>query len=382
MKRVGWAMMLAFCLLARSGSAQDAAAAQRLVDQVLAQQDRLWPDANVAPSLGSLFRGQLAPARAALEELIAIGEPAVGGLSRLLGHRSAHLRANAAWALGRIGGPRTAGPLLAAVTDPNPGVLYQVALARGQSGSAQALTANNKLSGSRVTAVRNAAIQTGAVLREILAAEQAETEAAKYAQLAQLLANDEAINHVARYGAPAVPAVIAALDSDDAGIVAGAAQCLAKIGDPRGLEPLWSKFSASVQAKAPETKFVQALGEFRNPAVWGYLVKCLEPDLDAVEAAQYYALLRMQTLPHAERLKVIHAFLQRMMAKGAHKEKISGAEVTISPVGAACEALATVGDASSIALLDQIINEALPPEKSIVKPLAEQAKAAIQKRAG
>jgi len=382
MKRVGWAMMLAVCLIARGGWAQDAAAAQRLIDQVLAQQDRLWPDANVLPNRGSLFRGTLEPAREALDELIAIGEPAIGGLSRLLGHRSAHLRANAAWALGRIGGSRTTGPLLAAAGDANAGVLYQVALALGQTGSAQALSAINKLSGSRVPEVRNAAVQTGAILREILTAEQAETEAKKFAQLAQLLANDEAVNQLARYGAPAVPAVISALDSDDPGIVAGAAQCLAKIGDPRGLEPLWGKFQASVQANAPETKFVQALGAYDNPAVWDYLVKCLDPSLDPVEAASYYALLRMRTLPNANRLTVIHAFLQRMMAKGAHKEKISGAEVTISPVGAACEALAAVGDATSLPILDQIISEALPPEKSIVKPLAEQAKAAIQKRVG
>lgn len=382
MKRVGWAMMLAVCLLVRGGAAQDAAAAQRLIDQVLAQQDRFLPDTAVVASSAVLFRGALAPARAAMDELILLGEPAIGGLSRLLGHRSAQLRANAAWALGRIGGPRTVAPLLAATADANAGVQYQVALALGQTGSAQALEAINKLSGSRANEVRNAAIQTGAVLREILVAEQAETEAAKYAQLSQLLANDAAVNHLARYGAPAVPAVIAALDSDDAGIVAGAAQCLAKVGDPRGLEPLWGKFQASVTAGAPQTKFVQALGEYRNPAVWDYLVKCLDASLDQVEAAQYYALLRMRTLPHADRLTVIHAFLQRMVAAGRHKDKIAGAEVTISPVGAACEALAAVGDASSLPLLEQIINEALPPEKSIVKPLAEHAKAAIQKRAG
>ena len=382
MKRAGWAMLLGLCLMVHGSVAQDAAAAQRLIDQILAQQDQLWPDSQVVPSRASLFRGRLAPSRAALDELIEIGQPAIGGLSRLLGHRSAQMRANAAWALGRIGGPKVVGPLLAAAGDSNSGVQYQVTLALGQTGSAQALAALNKLAGSRETDIRNAAIQTGAVLREILAAEQADTEAAKFAQRAQLVANDEAINQLVRYGAPAVPALIAALDSDDQGVVAGAAQALAKIGDPRGLEPLWGKFTASVQAKAPETKFAQALGEFKNPAAWDYLVKMLDAGLDDVPAAQYYALQRMQTLPHADRLQVLHTFLQRLMAKGAHTTKITGAEISINPVAAVCETLGVVGDASTVGILDKLIAEAPAPEKSIVKPLAEQAKAAIQKRVG
>lgn len=380
MRRTAWCLVLVAVALALPAAAQDAETAQRLLRQVLSQSSLYWPDGRVPPSRAALFRDQLEPARRTLEQLSELGERAIPALAELLRAPQAHARANAAYGLSRVGGPKTAPVLINAADDRHPGVRYQVTLALGYTSSAQALAALNKLAGDKEGAVRSAAIQTGAVLREILAAEQSETAEAKYAALVKLTANDNACAHLIRYGGEAVPALLQGLDSPDGGVVTGSAWCLAQIGDPRGLEPLWTRFTASL-TKVPQTMFAQALADYRNAGVWPYLVKLLETaEADVAPAAQYYALERMKTLDHADRLKTIHAFLQRMMAKGTHKEVVRGPETEISPVAAACDVLEQVGDKTSLPLLNKIIDEAPAPAKSIVKPMAEQAKAAIEKR--
>lgn len=382
MRRLGLGLALLALVAGQPARGQDPDAMARLASQITSQASAFWADGAVPTSRGALFRGDLEPARQALEQLAGMGEAAVPALAQLARHRSAHLRANVAWALSRIGGPAVVGPLLDLSDDPSDAVRYQTALALGYTASAQALTALNRLAGDKNNAVRSAGIQTGGELREILAAEEAETADAKFAALVNLTVNDAACRRLIGYGAEAVPALLAALGAEDDGVVAGAAWCLAQIGDPRGMQPLFDKFMATLGA-TPQLKFAQALADYRNPDVWPYLVKLLETEaVDAVPMAQYYALERMQRLEHADRLKVIHAFLQRMIAKGEHKKESRGPQTEVSTVGAAANALAAIGDASSLPLLETLINEAPAAEKSIVKPLAERAKTAIQARVG
>ncbi len=367
--------------------AQDGATAQRLVEQIAAQGPQLLPDQQVTASRACLFRGPLQPARDALEQLAALGDAGVPALAGLLKHPRAQVRANAAYALGKIGGPATAAPLINASADPNAGVRYLVAQAIGFTSSAQALGALIQLSGDLDAEVRNAAIQTGAVLGEILLAEQAETTDAKLAELVKLTVNDAGVQHLARYGAAAVPVLLTALDNEDKGVVAGAARTLAQIGDARGLQPLWDHFTASLKG-SPETKFAQALGLYRNPQVFEYLTKMLDTvDLPADQAppfatglAQHFALERLEVIDHPDRLKVVNAFLAKLVTKGQHKEVVRNAETQVSAVATACEVLAKIGDKSSLPVIDQVIAEAPAPEKSIVKPIAQRAKTAIEQR--
>ncbi|MCC7494231.1 MAG: HEAT repeat domain-containing protein [Fimbriimonadaceae bacterium] len=381
-----WAALLAF----RGVSAQDSTTAQRLVEQIVSQQAQFWPDAQVTPNKAPLFRGNLQPARDALEQLAALGDPAIPALANLLRHPRAQARANAAAGLSKIGGPATAGPLIGASTDPVAGVRYQVALALGYSGSAQALQALNTLAGDKINEVRSAAITTGAVLREILMAEAAETPEARVAELVKLAPNDAAVRRLVRLGAAAVQPLIAALNSDDKGVVAGAAKALALIGDPAGLEPLWQKYEASLKA-TPQSTFAQALAGYRHAQVFDYLLKLLNtvdlpadagPAPYALSEAQYYALERLASIDHPQRAAVTAAFLEKLLAKGAHKEVIRNAEAAVNPVATACEVLGKVGDKSALPLLERVISEAPAPEKSIVKPIAQRAKAAIEQRGG
>ncbi len=380
MRRARWALWLVM-LAGRAVPAQDGAAALRLLEQIRAQEASFWPDQAVAPNKTVLFRGPLQPSRTALEQLAALGEAGIPALAQLLQHPRVHARANAAWALSQIGGPNTLPPLLGASTDAWPAIRYQVALALGFTGSAQALTVLNTLAGDRDAAVRNAAIQTGSVLRDILAAEQEPTPAARFTELVKLAAQDAARQRLVRYGAEAVPALVAALDGDDRARAFGAAAALAQIGDPRGLEELWKRLAASVEKKAPEHKFAVALAEYRSPQAWEYLGRMLQTEaFDSAPLVQYYALRRLFTFEHADRLKLIHGFLERQLTKGVHKLAIRGPETDLSPVATVCELLAAVGNQSSVALLDRIIGEAPPPEQSIVKTLAEKAKAECAKR--
>lgn len=381
MRQRWWAVALSGWLIAGPVAAQDAATAERLLNQILNQAGSFLPDAQVPVSRAALFRGELAGARAALEELASLGEVALGPLGRLARHPRAHARANAAYGLSLVGGPATVAPLQTLAADRNDGVRYQATLALGYTASAQGLVALNLLAGDDQGEIRNAAIQTGSVLREILAALQAPTETERAAGLVALAANDAACRQLVRLGETAVPALLQGLDSDDDGIVGGAAHALALIGDPRGLEPLWGHLIASLQSSKPQTKFAQALADYRHPQVWDYLKRLLENEqLDAAPVAQYYALRRLLGFQHPDRLALIHAFLGRLLTKAAHKEVIRGPETQVSPVATACEVLEKIGNNTSLALLDRVINEAPPADKSIVKPLAERAKAAIQRR--
>lgn len=381
--RWGWCGLAAALLMSGLATAQDAARMQQLVAQVEARSAAFWPGGRVLPGSAALFRGELADARQALEELIAMGEPAIPALGRLLQHPSAHCRANAAWALARIGGPKTAASLAAAAGDPNPGVRFQVAQALGYTASPAALPALDRLAGDADGTVRNEAVKTGGMLRDVLAAEQAATVEDRIGELVAIAASDVACARLISYGAAAVPALIKALDSEDRGVVTGAAYCLSRIGAAEGIEPLWTHFTASL-AQAPQTRLARFLAEYRNPAVWPHLVEILaNAELDEkAPIAQQYVLERLATFDHPERLKTVNDFVQRQIQAGRHKTVVRGSTTTESPVAAACVLLGQIGDATSAALLDQIIAEAPPPEKSIVKPLAEAAKAAIAKRGG
>ena len=141
MKRLSLWWIGAVTLLMPLGrvGAQDAGRLNQLVSRIESRVEAMTPDDRLPVSRGALFRGNLVDVRRALDELAAAGEPAIPGLVRLLGSRRAHLRANAAYALGEVGGPKTVEPLLGAAKDLVGAVRYHVALALGNTGSAAAL---------------------------------------------------------------------------------------------------------------------------------------------------------------------------------------------------------------------------------------------------
>ncbi|MBI5835518.1 MAG: HEAT repeat domain-containing protein [Armatimonadetes bacterium] len=357
--------------------AQDAGRLNQLVSRIEARAEAMTADDKVPVSRGALFRGNLTDARHALEELALAGEPAIPGLTRLLGSRRAHLRANAAYGLGEVGGPKTVEPLVSVARDTNGAVRFHAALALGNTGSAAALPALNELASDREEAVRAVAIQVSGHLRDVLAAEAAETTDQKIAGLVKLCYSQPACSRLAAYGGAAVPPLIAALDDADRGNVSGAASALSRIGDARALEPLAAHFATSVQAGKPEMKFAQAIAEFRGREVWPYLKKLLEADLPT---AQYYALERIGNFDHPERLETLRGFLTAQVAKNVHSTAPKGSEMQINPVAVTCEILARIGDKSFNEILAKIVAEAPSAEKSIVKPLAQKALDAIKQR--
>ncbi|MBI2302121.1 MAG: HEAT repeat domain-containing protein [Armatimonadetes bacterium] len=367
-------------LLAAPGD-ESGARVQQLVTQIEGRSRAFRNDLTVPASRAALFRGDLADARAALEQLAALGEPAIAGLVRLLHNRSAQCRANAAYGLSLVGGPRIVAALQDAVVDDNAAVRYQVAVALGYSASPAALAPLNTLAGDKDTAVRAAAVQTGGILRDILTAEQAATPEQKIAELIPLLSADMAVARLASYGAAAVPALLQALNAQDRGVQNGAADCLSRTGDPRGMEALYTKFTASLNGP-PETKYAQYLAAYHSPEVWSWLLKLLnDPNLDEkAPEAVYYALERVGSTDRQDRLEVVHAYLKRVMTAGQHKVPSRAPTTTVNPIGAACEVLGRIGDKTSLPIVEQIINEAPPAAKSIIRPLAEAAKAAIEKR--
>lgn len=371
-------LVVAVLGLASAVSAQEGSRAAQVTDQILARAASFAPDAEVAPARSALFRGDLADVRALIEELASLGDAAVPSFTRLLRARSAHLRANAAWGLSLVGGPAIVAPLVRVASDRHDGVRFQVALALGFSASAAALEPLNALAGDENAAVREAAVRTGGMLRDILAAESLPTAADRVAGLVQLAYGEPACQRIVRYGAEAVGPLIQALDSQDRSVVVGAAECLAKIGDARGLEPLWSKFEASLNGEA-ETKFAYHLSRYAGPEVWPYLQKLLGCKN---VAAQYYALERLVTFEHPERLKTLSDYIAAQLAAGAHQTVIRGPQTDVNPLAEACRVLGLVGDASSVAVLDRVIAEAPSADKSILKPVAEQAKTQLQRRLG
>lgn len=380
LRRLAIATMLgSLWLAATPAGAQTAAKAAQLAARIEAREGGFLPDDKVPTSRASLFRGELLDARRALEELATLGADAIPQLTRLLGAKSAHLRANAAFGLGLVGGPRTAAVLVGAAADTSAAVRYQVTLALGNTCSPLSLAALNNLAGDGDDLVRNTAIQTSAALRDVLAAEQETTPDNKINALVRLAYAPPACSRLVAYGAQAVPALIAALDDKDRGVVAGAAATLARIGDPRGLEPLWNKLDASLKSEppAPELKFAQALGGFRSQEVWPYLLKLVELDNPAIALS---GLQRMAEYPHPERADVLNKYLQKQIEKGVHREPARGSEMQVNAVASVCEVLALVGDKSSLGILKQVIDEAPPADKSIVKPMALKAKAAIEQR--
>jgi HEAT repeat protein len=372
-----WAMVAVLGLGVAPARAEDAARIQQLVGRIESRQAAFMADEQVPVSRAALFRGALTDVRRALDELARLSEPAVPALARLLGGAKVHLRANAAYALGVVGGPKTAPSLAGASNDAAAAVRYQVALALGNTCSTAALPALNKLAGDAHDVVRNAAIQVSGALRDVLDAEQEGTPAQRITKLVKLTYAQPACTRLAAYGAEAVPALIAALGDSDRGVIAGAAATLARIGDKQALEPLWTRLSASLKEGKPELKFAQALGEFRSPEVWPFLKKLLDSGHPAVA---YFALQRMAELANPERTATLNTFLQQLIEKGTHREAARGSEMQVNPVASVCEVLALVGDKTSLPLLQQVISEAPPAEKSIVKPLAVRAKAAIEQR--
>lgn len=362
--------------------AQDTAKVQQLVNRIENRAEAFWPDARVSTSRAPLFRGELSDVKGALDELVSLGDAAIPGLLRLLHNRSAQCRANAAYALAAVGGPAIVPPLAFATRDLSAGVRYQAAISLGYSASAGALVPLNVLAGDQDAAVRSAAVVTGGVLRDIIAAEAAPTPDEKLAELVALTGSEVACARLISYGAAAVPTLIKALDSKDQGVVTGATYCLSEIGDTAGLEPLWKRFEESL-TKTPDTRFARYIAAYRNPEVIRYLQQMLESPTvnDKAPLAQYYALERLAVLDNPQRLGLANAFVKRQIEAKAHMTRVrSSTTASLSPIATGCEVLGQIGDRSSLPLLEQIINEAPPPEQSIVKPLAEQAKAAILKR--
>lgn len=371
----GAALVLAAVSVARG---QEGSRAAQLSDQILRRAAAFLPDSEVRASRSALFRGELADLRALIEELASLGDAAVPSFSLLLRARSAHLRANAAWGLSLVGGPTTVAPLVRVLGDRVDGVRYQVALALGFSASVAALEPLNTLAGDAHTEVRTAAVRTGGMLRDILTAESLPNAPDRIAALVQLAYGEPACQRIVRYGAEAVAPLIQALDAQDKSVVTGAAECLARIGDPRGLEPLWSKFEASL-AGEPETKFAAHLARFQSPDVWPYLEKLLACKS---AAAQYYALERLGSFEHPQRITAITGYINAQVAAGAHQAVIRGPQTDVNPLAEACRVLGLVGDASSVAVLDRVIAESPSADKSILKLLAEKAKEQLQRRLG
>lgn len=379
MRRLHYASALCLgALLLVPAAAQEGARAAQLTTQILGRATEFLPDSEVPPSRVALFRGELADVRAAIEELAALGDESVTSFARLLGSRSAHLRANAAWGLSLVGGPVTVAPLVRAAGDRQASVRYQVANSLGYTFSAAALEALNQLAGDENGEVRMIAVRTGGTLRDLLAAESATAVPDRIQALVQHAHADNVCRRLIRYGAEAVPTLIQALESPDKSIVVGAAYCLSEIGDARGLEPLWAKFEASL-AGDPETKFAFYLSRFRSPEVWGYLTRLLG---SANAAAQYYALERLATFEHAERVSTIHGYIDAQIAAGAHQTVIRGPQTDVNALAEACRVLGLVGDQTSVAVLDRVIGEAQSEDKSILKPIAEKAREQLVRRLG
>ncbi len=78
-------------------------------------------EADIPALIAKLADKNGAARRRARERLVALGGPAVGFLIELLGHHKAHLRWEAAKALGGIGDPRTAADLVLALEEDEDG---------------------------------------------------------------------------------------------------------------------------------------------------------------------------------------------------------------------------------------------------------------------
>lgn len=360
----------------------DQARIQQLVARIEARAPNYLPADQVKPGRSALFRDEHADAAGDLAELAAMGDLAVPALAGLLRHPNVHLKVNVLNALAEIGGPAIVPPVLTVVNSGQPAVRYFAAKALGYSASAAALRALNTLAGDDDPTVRNMAIQTDSVLRDILNAEQEPTSDERITALLRLAYAPEAQQRLVSYGETAVPLLLATVRREgeaasDEGAVVGAALALAQIGVPDGLAALWEQFQASVQAEAPQTKFAWAIAEYRNAEVWPYLLRLLESE---VAAAQYYALERLRELDHPDRLSTVTGYVQRQIEAGKHKETTWGEAIYIEPLAVAIGLLGDFGTTEQVPLLEQLIAESPPAERSIVKPLAQQALAAVQER--
>lgn len=370
--------LLVVALMVGAAGAQEDANLNQLVTRIEGRVGAMRADADLPVSRAAIFRGPLASLRADIETLAAAGDAGVPGLTRLLGSNNGQLRANAAYGLGLVGLPSAAPALAAAAHDLLGGVRYQIAWALGNTGSAMALPALNELASDREPAVAATAVTAAGQLRDVLNAESAETPAQRIADLIPLASSQPAQYKLATYGAQAVPALIAALTNEDRAVTTGAANTLARIGDPSGLEPLSARFIATVDAGAPEFKFAQALAEYNNAAaVWPYLTALLDSTSPTV---QQIALGRIARLDNPARLTVLQAFLDKAVNAGLHTATPAANEMQVNTVATAAEILGLIGDTSFVPILNRIINEAPDADKSIVKPIAEAALRAIHER--
>jgi len=363
-------------VLGGSARADDAARLAQCETRLEARDASCLPDDKVPVSRAALFRAQ-EDARRALDELVGFGKSGIPALVRAAASGHAQMRANAAWGLGQIGGPATVDALVAASGDASPAVRFEVALALGNTASAAGLRALDKLSDDKDETVRATAIQTSAYLRDVLTAEEEPTPDKRIAALVRIAYTGPARARLVSYGGDAVRPLIAALDDTDRGIVSGAVQALARIGDARALDPLYNHFDASLKAGKAEIKFAQGLADFRGREVWPFLQKLLA--VDCVPAVAY-ALDRIGNFDHPERLLTVTNFLQAQVDKGAHTEASRAGETQENLVAKACDILGRVGDKSVLPLLTKIKDEAPPADKSIVKPTAEHAIAQITAR--
>ncbi|HIE53379.1 MAG TPA: HEAT repeat domain-containing protein [Armatimonadetes bacterium] len=326
------------------------------------------PDKQVRAGLFLPFQGRAREAQEALATLVAAGKQGIPGLNRLLQHERAQVRQNAAHGLGLIADPAIVSPLSSALADRNSGVRDQVVWALGRSASPAAVDLLRRASErDKNPTVRGNARQWLDLLEKIVAADRLPKEK-RLQQYIPLLKYSYAGERVALvFGSEAVPALIAALKDQDPAIVRGAAETLATIGDPQGLEPI---YRAYLEAPAGErlASLAKALALFAHAEVWPYLCRLLN---SGSSSAEYWALRGMRRFNHPDRQRVVLEFLREKVEQGEHRRVRRGDEVTVNSVAEACQLLGAIGDAEALPLLEQIAAEA--PANGLIKPLARRS---------
>jgi HEAT repeat protein len=180
-----------------------------------------YDDSHDINSLGRYVREKAA------WSLVSIGTPAVQSLLVAIKDSNANVRANAAWALGRIKDPRAVDDLITTLIDADPSIEKNAA---------------------------GALVSIGTPAIEPLIATLKDTNETLRGNAADVLAS---------IGAPAVAPLIAALKDADFNVRTYSALALGEIKDPRAVEPLVAALK-DTQADV-RTNAAWALGEIKDP---------------------------------------------------------------------------------------------------------------------
>jgi HEAT repeat protein len=159
----------------------------------------------------------------------------VDGLIRELARRSAATRADAAFALGRLGDRRAVEPLIRLLDDPDLRVRRHAVIALGSLGDPAAIGPLLAVSGDPLATARSLKTQTAASLLH---------PRAVFDEIEQFLATEESVREkafssLARLGArEIVPALVELLDHEAPHVRRKAAIALGRIGDPAAVPDL------------------------------------------------------------------------------------------------------------------------------------------------